>query len=354
MNILEKKIVNSGRQIELDIAKGLAILFMIAVHIQSELGNPSISTTKIGGIVDFFGTIPAAPVFMFLLGTGVVFSKKSEPKTLMKRGIKIIGLGYLLNILRTIIVFLPSLLFGDISSYTNELIVSLVNIDILQFAGLAFIFFGLVKKLNLKLNHIVIVVIIISCLNYMLLELQTENYIIAAITGLFWGSNELSAFPFITWIFYPVAGFYFGEILMRQENKAVFYKKIFLVFTTLLCLLIVIAYKFSISSGLMTEVSYYHHTLFSNMLFTSFVLVWISILFYIKKFIPVLVQNVLKRWSLNVNSIYIIHWIIISIVGSTIGFYKLDLLYAIIILILTTSLSDLISVWFKKIVHIKK
>ena len=179
----------------------------------------------------------------------------------------------------------------------------------------------------------------------MLLELQTENYIIAAITGLFWGSNELSAFPFTTWIFYPVAGFYFGEILMRQENKAVFYKKIFLVFTTLLCLLIVIAYKFSISSGLMTEVSYYHHTLFSNMLFTSFVLVWISILFYIKKFIPVLVQNVLKRWSLNVNSIYIIHWIIISIVGSTIGFYKLDLLYAIIVLIFTIGISDYISIY---------
>lgn len=95
----------------------------------------------------------------------------------------------------------------------------------------------------------------------------------------------------------------------------------------------------------MTEVSYYHHTLFSNMLFTSFVLVWISILFYIKKFIPVLVQNVLKRWSLNVNSIYIIHWIIISIVGSTIGFYKLDLLYAIIVLIFTIGISDYISIY---------
>lgn len=347
MNILEKKIVNSGRQIELDIAKGLAILFMIAVHIQSELGNPSISTTKIGGIVDFFGTIPAAPVFMFLLGTGIVFSKKSEPKILMKRGIKIIGLGYLLNIIRTIIVFLPSLLFGDISSYTNELIVSLVNIDILQFAGLAFIFFGLVKKLNLKSNHMVILVIIISFLNYMLLELQTENYIIAAITGLFWGSNELASFPFTTWIFYPVAGFYFGEILMRQENKAVFYKKVFFSFATLLCLLIVISYKFSISSGLMTEVSYYHHTLFSNVLFTSFVLVWISVLFYIKRFIPVLVQNVLKRWSLNVNSIYIIHWIIICIIGSIVGFYSLNFVYSIVVLILTIGFSDFASVFFK-------
>lgn len=349
MNILEKKIVNNGRQIELDIAKGLAILFMIAVHIQSELGDPYISTTIIGGIIDFFGTIPAAPVFMFLLGTGIVFSKKNEPKTLIKRGFKIIGLGYLLNIVRTIIVFLPPLLFGDISSYTSELIVSLVNIDILQFAGLAFMFFGLVKKMNLKLNHMVILVIIISLLNYSLLKLQTENYILAAITGLFWGSNELAAFPFTTWIFYPVAGFCFGEILMRQENKDVFYKKIFFVFATLLCLLIVITYKFSISSGLMTEVSYYHHTLFSNILFTSFVLVWISLLFYIKKFIPVLVQDVLKRWSLNVNSIYIIHWIIICMIGSTMGFYSLNFVYSIITLIFTMGFSDFASVFFKKL-----
>lgn len=349
MNILGNKIVNNGRQIELDIAKGLAIFFMIAVHVQSELGDPYISTTIIGGIVDFFGTIPAAPVFMFLLGTGIVFSKKSEPKILMKRGLKLIGLGYLLNIVRTMIVFLPPLLFGDISSYTSELIVSLVNIDILQFAGFALMFFGLVKKLNLKLNHMVILVIIISLLNYILLNLQTENYILAAITGLFWGSNELAAFPFTTWIFYPVAGFYFGEILMRQEKKAVFYKKIFLVFTTLLCLLIVIAYKFSISSGLMTEVSYYHHTLFSNVLFTSFVFVWISGLFYIKKFIPALVQDVLKRWSLNVNSIYIIHWIIISIIGSTIGFYGLNFVYNIVLSIFIIGMSDYISICLIKI-----
>ncbi len=349
MNILEKKIVNNGRQNELDIAKGLAILFMIAVHIQSELGEASVSTTIIGGLVNFLGTIPAAPVFMFLLGTGIVFSKKSDPKTLIKRGIKIIGLGYLLNILRTIIVFLPLMLFGDISKYTNELIVSIVNIDILQFAGLAFVFFGVIKKINLKLNHMVILVNIISILNYILLKFQIENYIIAAIIGLFWGANELSAFPFATWIFYPVAGFFFGEILIRQENKDVFYKKIQFVFAILLCILIVIAYKFSINSGLMTEVSYYHHTLFSNILFTSFVLVWISALFHIKKFIPDLVQTVLKRWSLNVNSIYIIHWIIISILGATMGFYSLSFECTILALIITIILSDIAAVFFRKL-----
>jgi len=166
---------------------------------------------------------------------------------------------------------------------------------------------------------------------------------------LFWGSNALSAFPFATWIFYPVAGFCFGEILIRQENKAVFYKRVFMIFGGFLFILILSCHVFSINSGLMSEVSYYHHTFFSNLLFTSFVLVWICILFYLEKFIPMLVQNVLRRWSLNVNSIYMIHWAVISIIGMITGFGKLNFLYFTATLFFVVIASDFIVIYLKRL-----
>ena len=68
--------VNTGRQIEMDIAKGFAVFCMIAVHVLGSLARQEEAHTLYGGIIEFLGTLPAAPVFMFTLGAGIVYSKK--------------------------------------------------------------------------------------------------------------------------------------------------------------------------------------------------------------------------------------------------------------------------------------
>lgn len=57
---------------ELDIARGLAVLFMIAVHITLVFSNDHVKSSLYGLTIEFLGGIPAAPVFMFVLGVGVL------------------------------------------------------------------------------------------------------------------------------------------------------------------------------------------------------------------------------------------------------------------------------------------
>ena len=67
--VFSKDEVNTGRQIELDIAKGFAILFMIWVHTAETFS----AGTGLGyEIVDnFLGGPFAAPVFMVCMGIGM-------------------------------------------------------------------------------------------------------------------------------------------------------------------------------------------------------------------------------------------------------------------------------------------
>jgi len=73
MRILSDEIVNRGRQVELDIARGLAVFFMVLIHMQEYFLNAFSSEKLVGQWIDFFGGVPAAPVFMVLMGIGIVY-----------------------------------------------------------------------------------------------------------------------------------------------------------------------------------------------------------------------------------------------------------------------------------------
>lgn len=61
--VITKEKVNMGRQRELDVAKGLAIIFMLLVHVYEVYGR-EVEGTGFSKVVEFLGSPPAAPVFM--------------------------------------------------------------------------------------------------------------------------------------------------------------------------------------------------------------------------------------------------------------------------------------------------
>ena len=79
--------INSGRQKELDFAKGLAIIFMIIVHVNEVYQNSNLEGGIYNRFIEFIGSPPAAPIFMFLLGVGIVYSKNISANILFNRGI---------------------------------------------------------------------------------------------------------------------------------------------------------------------------------------------------------------------------------------------------------------------------
>jgi len=125
-----------------DLARGLAIVFMIGVHVLWHWGAPDTWTSPIGQVISFLGGPTAAPVFMFLMGASLAFSSRSSFGSLAVRGLWLVWLGYLLNVLRGVI---PAYLGLSTGVVTAEQIAPftlpwlLTTVDVHHMAGLSLI-----------------------------------------------------------------------------------------------------------------------------------------------------------------------------------------------------------------------
>jgi uncharacterized membrane protein len=339
------KFANSGRQIELDIARGLAVMFMIAVHTMMIFSNNQVKSSWLGTAVNFFGGPPAAPVFMFLLGVGFVYSRHSNQSALLRRGIHLFAGGYLMNILRA---SLPLYIGWIISGDPNRLLWSktmLFAVDIFQFAGLACLFFYALTSITLNPTRLILLLIVGICstLNSLLTRLQLQSTHLTAVTGLIWGSSEASFFPFLTWIIYPIAGYAFGAQLINAGDKHIFYRRVFALSSVSL-----LSFYFLITRVLELEVEfddpfYYKHNIITGVVFLLFTLSWISILYALIPVIPQAVRNAVQRWSRNVTEIYVIHWLLLGWISIFPGVQNVELSLSLVIFTSVAVASDLIS-----------
>lgn len=336
--------INSGRQLELDIARGLAVLFMIFIHSQIFFANESVSESAFGVFNDFVGMVPAAPMFMFLLGIGINYTRKSDPQLFFKRGALLILAGYLLNFLKG---FLPCIVnayrTADIA-YVYEGIAELLYVDILHFSGLAMIMFGVFKLTRSKTWVVVLSAFVLGAVNIALLPVSVTHPLMTALTGLIWGTSEYAYFPFLTWAFYPIMGYVFGSYLIRCNNKKKFYSIMLLISTIVF---IGGTYLFNgvlgLPNGMMSESGYYHHILTDNITFTALVVIEIALLSFVAPLLPKDLELIVARWSKNVTPIFFIHWLLITWSALLIVPSSLNMLQFVLLLLVLVPLSDLLA-----------
>ncbi|TKG94304.1 DUF1624 domain-containing protein [Puteibacter caeruleilacunae] len=319
---------NNGRQLELDIARALAVIFMVLVHVQMILSNDAVADSDYGIFIDFMGGVPAAPVFMFLMGVGFLYTRNNNYQLFLKRGVKVLLLGYLLNFLRESLPELTDYLIEGDKDCLYGAIEGFIDVDILQFAGITMIFFGLLKKFKVSALAVAMIGMLLVLANTFPVKIETSNYFISAITGLFIGTSEFAEFPFLNWSCYPILGYLFAHLLVKCTDKKLFYRIVFIGSTIALVITLTVCLYFNIDLGMETELSYYHHNAFANVAYCLFVVSWISLLFMIIRFIPLFMLVHFKRWSKNVTEIYFIHWIIIGwmewyLFPDTFSFYHL-------------------------------
>ncbi len=126
-----------------DLQSSLWSLSMCLVFMQA----PLYKTLPLDTLLIFLGSPPAAPVFMFSMGVFFILSSKSNDfKSGMIRGIKLLALGALLSFLRydLLQVVEGTTTFAD--AFKNQTLTTLWEVDILQFAGWAYIFMSLIKR----------------------------------------------------------------------------------------------------------------------------------------------------------------------------------------------------------------
>ena len=337
-------ITQNNRLLSIDLARGLAVFFMIAVHTLEVFASQEVKNSVFGQIIEFLGGPPAAPVFMTLMGFSFIYSRKSELKPRLLRGFKIFLSGYILNILRGVIPFtLSTQLEMDIAkTFPLEKLNAytiLTTVDILQFAGVALIIMALIQEFKINKYVILFSAFLISMLSPFLCGFNINIPVIDQIFELFWGDQPIGfsfidnkiAFPIFPWLSFPLLGMFLGDTIKNTNNQNRTFKHFGIGGIVVLLIGIAISYN-----NIEYHFNDYYHSRQGAMLFMcGFVVFWI----YITKIaIDKLPMNklfeLLFKWSNGVTNIYFIQWIIIIWSIGFLGINKSSFT-TIIILILT-------------------
>ena len=216
MKYLADEKVNTGRQPEIDMTKAVIIILMIVVHsFQGFLQNSGFLTNAIYNT----GYINGAAAFMICMGIGMRYSRRKDPKDTALRGIALLTVGQLLNLLRTgfpgLIAFLAT---GELTFI--PFILDTFQSDIMTFAGLAFLLMALLKKLKLRDGWILAIGAVMNCLTLLLFSTAevTEEFLPRRFLNLFIKTGD-SLFPLGSYFFFVTVGYMIGGIYPRIADK---------------------------------------------------------------------------------------------------------------------------------------
>ena len=221
--IFSKENVNTGHQPELDFFKAYCIFLIVIVHMYVNftfgiLIAPLLLTLN----------IISANTLMFLMGLGMKYSRHNEPKHCISRGIALLTISQFFNLIRDT---LPNLIAwwttGHQKFISRALLV--LETDILTFAGFAYLFLALLKKLKLSDNFILIIGIIMNFANVFIYKIMKtpDNFFLRQFLGYFiFIENAEAFFPLLAYFIFVSFGNWLGGILQKVSNKDKFYNLI--------------------------------------------------------------------------------------------------------------------------------
>ena len=302
--------INLGRQKELDIAKGIAIIFMVLCHgfeIMSCFFDPEISSDAAYFVLDVvLGGSFAAPVFIFCMGISFAYSRKSSAKDMFRRAVKTAGIVLLFEIARTA---LPGVLQWVISGDPEciEYVDIFFSVDVLQFVVMAMLVIALFKKLNIKPIVMVMIAAILSVIGQLLQGVTTGSYIGDIAVGFLWHSREYAYFPLLNWLIFPVCGYAFSDLWQRLGDKERFFRLI-----TPVSFIISAAYFASmifLGEYYLSGYEYYGLGILDAVFALIICFAMIGLGYYLEKW-GGRVAHWLSAMGNRVTSIYCIHWTI--------------------------------------------
>ena len=285
----------------LDLARGMAIFFMIMQHAFIIYAVDEGHGSFLGDTFVLLGTGPAAPVFMFIMG--VFFLGARDMGAVRLRGLKLIGMGYLLNFFR---FTLPSLLAGEWpASGPSSPLAQFLAIDILQMAGLSLILMGSLGKM--KPWRWLAVSLGIALVSPLLWRHAPHNYAL----DILWGNHENVAFPFFPWCIYPLAGMYWGRCLQRAEqlpsflNGSAWIGTGFMAVGGLVWLLV--------DTTWLPVGDYSRSGAQVHLFILGFVLVWFRLFYALGNRVGgSWFETLMVFWSRHTTTIYVIQWILVG------------------------------------------
>ena len=355
MNNFQIKKINTGRQKELDLAKSLPIIFMVFVHVLwvIQCFDNILSPGYVLIASNILGRPCAAPVFMFCMGAGMIYSRHGRWDQMIKRGVTLFLSGILVNVFEFFVpYYLYGYLFNDWSLFTIADGLLLFCVDILAFAGLTFILIGIYKKHDISNIAVLIFTIGMSIIGILLRYTDFGVPLLNLFFGYFIGTKGgFTAFPLFNWFIIPVAGDVWGYYFIRAKDKGHFLRY------WSICLIIAFIYFFAstqIENGFLTDIHQYYFMTTIDVFFCSlYAHGSIGLCHYLSKFLPESIINVSAILSSNINNIYIIQWLFVNVIIILLVYIFKGIVFtdwmAIIISIFILVISTLYSLHYRKI-----
>ena len=319
--IFSREQVNTARQWELDLARAFIIFCLGMIHVTIECstdeglcsGIPYLFDTVIGGPF-------SAPMYMFVMGVGMCYTRKNTPMDYFRRGAKIFLVGYGLNICRFLIPYsIGYWITGDHEAYIAPLLYKVFCNDILTFAGLAMMLMALLIKL--KIPHLVMLAIatVMCGLGTLFNGVDVGSPLGNIFLGYIIGTEDaagmvLSDFPILNWMMFPVCGYIFGCILKHVKDKKLFYLMVSL--PAIIIAAIYFTLGIYLERGMFGEgQNCYYHMVFSDVLGSLCLTVgMIGVYYFIWKIFPEKLFYLAWSISENITPIYFTHWVLVSFV----------------------------------------
>jgi len=320
MKLFSKNETNTGRQFEFDLAKAICIFGMVFVHCFEEfpVAFSADGSLLYYALVIVLDAIFGAGTFMTCMGVGISYSKNNDPTSLMKRGITIFILSFILNIARFTI---PGLiyLFGDDFDYALTYLVGVtVCCDIMQFAGLALFFFGFLKKIKVPDIGIGIIALVMSIAGSFIRFIPSDSILGTAFAGTVVGvvmsveADVYACFPLLNWFIIVVFGYFYGQLLRKCENKDKLYAFATPIAGTIIAVYLAIAIPNELGMMSGNIIDYYQMTTPEMLIIMCGSVFACGLYYFVSKLFSDRAMNFITGLSRNINKTYCIHWVLIG------------------------------------------
>ena len=327
--LLADKPVNTGRQTDLDIAKAQMVLMLPFIHCIIECtsdeglcsGIPYLFDTIIGGPF-------SAPMYLFAMGIGIVYSRRTTTGQQLKRGFILIGIFYFSNTCRFLIPYLIGYsISGDTGQFIDPLFYRWLGNDVLLFAGLAIITIAVFRHLKLSDGAILGISAAMTLICSLTGDIDTHSMFGNIFLGYLVGTDDatglvISDFPLLIWLIIPAAGYVFGKILIRVRDKGEFYRLVSV--PALMIPLIYFPIGIHYGWGMFGEGQncYYHMKIWDFFVCICLNIGMLGIWYWLSGHMGKRTVAFFREVSRNITSIYCIHWVFVRTITNVILYIK--------------------------------
>jgi len=259
--VFAKAEINTGRQIEFDYLKGWFIPLILLIHSFQLMGG-AIAETPAYKVVYILSTMTGSAIFLFVLGLGTTYSRRSN-KQLVKDGVRLIILEFVWNALALAVPLLLGMglrqLFGAQTNWDavfERVPMYLQYINIFFIAGVCYLLIALLRRLKLPTWGYFLLALLFMIVNpFLYMNDKSTGYeLLDYILTTFAGGRSGVSLCTLAHIPYALLGVGFGKVLRRTENKGKLYASLALPLGVIVIVYLVCS--FSINSGLDEWYSY--------------------------------------------------------------------------------------------------